>query len=879
MKSHYSQAELVKMQVEREIKMKTAGVERFDRNNDRVVKSGVASETAWNKRIIQELIEPMAEAIDVYIDYYKGRRGKPSKTLTFLGLLPSNQSAYITIKCILNSLTRETEVLNVAKTVGSRIEDQVRFAGLASSAPKYIEKVMDQIKQRQTSSYQHARRTLTTSERNIVKGNKDKEIEGLPELAWDSWNEQEVCQLGSQLIDIFANNVLFEGETVINKRNYVDGKSNKSFLEPTEHIQGWINQFKEAMSLMEPAFAPCIIPPRDWTTPTRGGYHIQQVAETLPLVSCRKRQRNRLTIEQMPEVYKAINSLQSVAWQVNDKVLDVFRQVIQLGLPYGVPSSEPLDFPEVPIDPELQDLRGEDLKAMLNNDEWREFSAWKREMAETYSSEQKRKADVLKVARLLSSASQYREFERIYFVYTMDFRGRIYARTDSVSPQGDDLQKGLINFAEGKALGSRGMHWLAVHGANVYGEDKVTFDDRFSFIQGMSEEIRDIAADPLTFTDWTKADKPYQFLNWCFEWSSLMDWLEDGNKAEDFISRTPVALDGSCSGIQHYSAILRDPVGGKAVNLVPDSKPNDIYSEVSDKCNAKFLSLSCETDEMDKDGNPKRLPEIAQGWLDIKGGFNRGITKSPSMTLTYGSTHVRCIQTTDDYLHKLQVEEDAQAKINGTEPVKVHPFADRKGEPGVPRYHAVRLGADVIWESIGEVVVAAKTGMKYIQDVASVVSKAGKHLEIVAPTGFICEVREMDYTSRRVKTQLLGKTYMTLKEEKTTFNTRKMRTSSAPHFIHLHDAAHLVKAVNSSFYAGLESVAVIHDSFASHACNVDTLNHCLVNTLADMYLEHDVLQDLKDHNEMIHAMEIEVDKPEELGLDLNLIRQSEYCFG
>lgn len=39
--------------------------------------------------------------------------------------------------------------------------------------------------------------------------------------------------------------------------------------------------------------------------------------------------------------------------------------------------------------------------------------------------------------------------------------------------------------------------------------------------------------------------------------------------------------DGSCNGLQHYAALARDYSGAVAVNLVPSSSPQDVYSAVS----------------------------------------------------------------------------------------------------------------------------------------------------------------------------------------------------------------------------------------------------------------------------------------------------------
>ena len=38
-------------------------------------------------------------------------------------------------------------------------------------------------------------------------------------------------------------------------------------------------------------------------------------------------------------------------------------------------------------------------------------------------------------------------------------------------------------------------------------------------------------------------------------------------------SHLPVQMDGSCNGLQHYAALSRDAVGGRAVNLTPTDRP------------------------------------------------------------------------------------------------------------------------------------------------------------------------------------------------------------------------------------------------------------------------------------------------------------------
>ena len=39
-------------------------------------------------------------------------------------------------------------------------------------------------------------------------------------------------------------------------------------------------------------------------------------------------------------------------------------------------------------------------------------------------------------------------------------------------------------------------------------------------------------------------------------------------------------VDGSCNGLQHYTALSRDLKGGSEVGLVDRDRPGDVYSKV-----------------------------------------------------------------------------------------------------------------------------------------------------------------------------------------------------------------------------------------------------------------------------------------------------------
>ena len=880
----YSIDELAKVQVNLEIGMKTAGVKRFHKNNQRAIDNGSNSETYWNKRILQKIIQPMSDSIEAYIDYYTGRRGKPVKALAYIKLVEPKVAAFICLKTIIDKSVGNANLDSVIDSIGQKIEDQVRFSSMEKFADKYTAKVKERLKKARSKSYKHQRNAMLAGERKLSE--PSERFESLDE--WEPWGIDIHRHIGAMLVNIVLENVTFNGEPVFKKINMFkqsgngNGKKYKEVtkLIPTDYICDWIDEYKEVMEKESPAYRPCIVPPLDWTTPNNGGYYIPEIRKTLPLVKCRKSQLKRLTIEQMPAVYKAINGLQNIAWQISDNVLQVAKDIKALGIDLAMPQKEPYEIPPCPVPDEYNELRGKELKNILNDREWNDFMMWRREAAIVYLEDNKRKAKYMSTHSTISTADLYKDFERFYFVYTMDSRGRVYAKSDTISPQGDDFQKGLIKFAEGKKLGEEGMYWLSVNGAGKWGNDKCTFDERVQFIKDMTEDIRDFVADPLTNTGWAGADKPWQFLNWCFEWSELQDWIEEGNDAADFVSCIPCAQDGSCSGLQHYSGMLRDIIGGRAVNLVPDVKPNDIYGQVASLASSKLedIALTGEYEFKIKDMTVQELKDIASGLLQVKGGISRGLAKPPTMTKTYGSTYLRCMDTTFQYFSELQSKENKQAKAEKREPVKVHPFASI-GEDGVTIRDAEKVCSKVIWDSLNETVTSAVYGMDFIQKVAGYMAKACCHLEWETPTGFIVEQKEYEYKSRRIKTQLLGNTRFTIAEETKTLDVHKMQSSSAPNFVHSMDASHLVLAVNAFLDAGFSGIAVIHDDFGTHACDTPKLRDLLRKTFVQMYDENDVLAQFIEHNESLLLEEIPIELPLSGTLNIKDVEKSDYAFG
>jgi DNA-directed RNA polymerase, mitochondrial len=203
----------------------------------------------------------------------------------------------------------------------------------------------------------------------------------------------------------------------------------------------------------------------------------------------------------------------------------------------------------------------------------------------------------------LNQARKFRDLDKIYFPYNLDFRGRAckfvhlccdsishnilfcvltirfvwLERIDPIPPHlsnvGSDLCRGMLTFAQAKPLGKRGLFWLKVHLANFAGKDKMSFEKRAAYIDDNMENVKASVANPFSENPWWMTlDDPFQGLATCNE---IVRAIDSGDP-ESYECCLPVHMDGSCNGLQHYAALGRDTVGGKAVNLLESDGPQDV---------------------------------------------------------------------------------------------------------------------------------------------------------------------------------------------------------------------------------------------------------------------------------------------------------------
>lgn len=833
MSNDNQEVNLMQVQVALEESMRGRGEERYQRMVNSAVARKSEESTGYGQKIAATYTAELAKAYDAFKVEVDERSGGPRhSTVKFIGdRLSSKEVAFITLKTVLGGISGVRTLSRLAIQIGMNLEDEIRLAGIRDQERRVYSSIVEGAMKRGSQHYKHIYAVRRAEYFND---------------GWKKWTDRERLLVGTKLVELTINTV-----GLITTERAGSMKQTRIMVRATPETLQWIEKYN--ISGFKAVLEPMVVQPRDWTTPFDGGYLTSNIR---PLRLVKSKTRKRLSElygeHPMPLVYQTVNTLQRTAWQINAPILDILKNLweneSEVG---GLPYRGEFQLPHRPDD-------------IQTNEESREN--WRRDAAKAYQQNLEAASHRVSFSMTIDLASRYVDFKRIFMPYQLDFRGRIYA-VPHLNPQGADFQKALLRFAEGKPLGEQGIKWLAIHGANVAGVDKVSFQERVDWVEANEEEILAIAADPLQNINWSKSvggvdiDKPWQFLAFCFEWAG---YCEQGEK---FVSRLPIALDGSCSGLQHFAGMLRCVEGGTAVNLIPQDKPADVYQLVADEVIIKVkedAENGTEDELLDVDGNIRPgTKSMATQWLTF--GITRKTTKRSVMTLAYGSKM---------YGFKEQIMEDTLLPARKSFGNNFPFYGDG--------YPAASYMARKIWEAVQVKITSAPKAMAWLQEVVKVANQEGKGVIWSTPAGFKVEQSYIQLEELRVKTSLNGTINLKITQATDKLNSRLQTQGVAPNFVHSMDSSHLMFTVCRANDLGIKSFAMIHDSFGTHAADTDELFATVRDTFVEMYQDNDVLKQFKEqvaHGLTNPDLVESLPTPLTMGtLDLEEVKFSMYCF-
>lgn len=812
-------------QLEIEADMVGSGIKRYLENTARSEEKGLASETSYGAAFVNSHLHAVAAEINERVSraLRGGKAGTGKAYWQALANMDAYVLAFITLRAGIDACITHAKLTELTLSIGRRIEDEVRLRQFEALDEQAFNRAVDRLEKRKATSYRF--------KLNSIVHNMNYTADGVSKgIEYFKWPLDTRVHIGASLLDAA---ITATGHFV--KVTERVGKKSVTRIALSRELEDWIVHHKDAVSVLFPVWMPMIVPPRDWDSLKGGGFYSPEAQDSCGFVITKavgnpKAQKAALRGADLSNVYSAINHLQQTSWRINTRVLEVAQQVWEYGLGTAMPSTTKIVPPEWPLAESFD-------RETATPEQLAEFEMWKMHATMAYTAEKERVSKCALVSRILAMANRFKDTPELFFVWHCDFRARMYSVASGLAPQSADVGKALLEFGVAKPLGGDdGIRWFKVHGANTYGVDKASYADRVKWVDDNSARLVRIATDPISHrAEWGDADKPYQFLAWCMEYAAFID----SPTGAEFESRLAIALDGTCNGLQNFSAMLRDSVGGKATNLVDADKPSDIYDEVAKVVKMKLASTSSST---------------AAKWMAF--GIDRSMTKRPVMTMPYGSTQQSC----REYLLQSYIE----AKNEVFERDEL--------------IEALNYLTKIVWESIGEVVVAARAAMGWLQKVSSILAKKNLPIVYTTPSGFVVHQDIKSVDVHLVNTVLCGRTRLAVGTPTDKIDVLRQRNGVAPNFIHSCDAAHLVATINKAKAAGISHIAAIHDDYGVHACDTAAFALMIREAFVEQYSDNVLL---RLHAELsARYPEVELPLPPEYGdLELTEVLSSSYFFG
>ena len=810
----------LKEQLELEQQAHRESFGRLLKSVERNERSGLASINTHSRKM-------MAEAVRVVSDEIRLRKhariGMPKKMSMFLehhGVSP-NVSAYLCVKTSIDLLSVRTNGRDqghaiLCRKIGGVVEDHARMTRFKAEAKNLFHHAVESLRLKHAQGRSRRRRHFLGAE----KGSG---------LAWKAWTPKQKQDLGFFLMHCFRIRTGLVEFPVLSRY----GRRIK-VTQLTKAATAWMMELLKEEAEHCSITPPCVALPKDWEGIFKGGYHTEALKFPAVALHSSKFLKDADAVKQNAE-FNCLNALQATRWSVNTRISVFIQQLLEDGLEIGGLPGPEKPVPEYPFPEKIakKDLTEAQAAVLM------QYRMAARHIHETNSDNRSIR---LHLIRCLQACRQF-STKKFSYVYYSDFRGRKYNAYSPLSPQGPDFSRASLQFAEAFPIqNSDAELMLASHGAAVYGHDKVSLQDRLAWVREHEPRIVRCSEDPLSEMWWTEADKPFQFLAFVHDWSG---YLKEGRGYE---SRLPVQMDGSNNGLQHFSALMLDPLGAGLTNLTPSESPQDVYAAVADE--VKSL-VQADADTGDR---------TAIGWLDW--GITRKLVKRPVMILPYGGTASAMRR------YVCEVIEDGLSSGKNYPWVSKTPRPDGWREAG---YLASKINA-----AIGTVMVCANQVMTWVRDAARTYAAAQLPLTWTTPSGFRVMQNYLKVTTRASWTLLDGSVVaMRYPEETDEIMKRRAVQGASPNYIHSLDAAHLTQTVLAAQERGISDMMVIHDCFAVHATHAASLSKILREQFVELHTQHR-LQELKLQFERYGPPL--PDAPERGTLDLSNVLDSKYLF-
>jgi DNA-directed RNA polymerase len=569
---------LIEEQLAFEVRATSFGQEKLIRDTEKLESRSYASASIYGAPSINAALPDVARVIEATLQrIHSGKNGVDFATIhQYLEGIEPEAAAAIALKLTFDKVfspkDKANEIASVITSIGQALEQEAQLRWYQGQDPN----LLDRIRRKYWHSSCGTRQKVTVA--RTLMNRHDYE--------WQTWGTVVRAKLGAWLLDCVMKATGWFERVTVKRFN-----GTPTLIIPSLRFAQLRDELMREALLFAPMAWPMLIPPRDWSPISPGGYLMNEVMRGHEMV---RRGDNALIQGNTPLLF--LNKLQKVAYTLNPVVVETAEALMERG--YKLGKFTPIV--EIPLPNKPWDI--------ADNEEARQ--AYRRAAAEAMNENAASFKRSCRTRMTMETVKLFKGRDKFYLPWSFDYRGRVYPIPAFLTPQDTDFGKSLLKFAEPSFMTPEAEQWLAFQVATCYGNglDKATMKERQDWVKDNHALISRVATDPLgQLSDWEAADEPWQFMAACEEYNACV--IECSRSWTSIMC----AVDATCSGLQILAGLARDKSTARLVNVLPGEQPMDAYKVVAEAAKPK-------------------LPEHLALLLDRK------VTKRSVMTLPYNAT-------------------------------------------------------------------------------------------------------------------------------------------------------------------------------------------------------------------------------------------------
>lgn len=299
-----------------------------------------------------------------------------------------------------------------------------------------------------------------------------------------------------------------------------------------------------------------------------------------------KRKENRQDIIDNDRGYelllKVLTFYEQTPFRVNQQMLSFVKSNKESLQRHGFLPMCRLNIPDCPV--------AERSEAPLTEREQEKLKEWKKVAEKEHNKYWKERMNVQKSNQVLKIATKLSSYDRFYYRWYADFRGRLYTLQHRLSVQGGSLSKSLLEFADpvpvavGNNADRAWCEFIECGLRFISSNAKLPTPELLRATGGLSKQhLDELLGTLLREPGWeenlkssvSKKDQ-LPFIAWLLELSRLLE-----NWGSTVQTGHPIRKDATCSSMQHMSAMSGDNHILRLTNCQPAmSSIEDLYQNL-----------------------------------------------------------------------------------------------------------------------------------------------------------------------------------------------------------------------------------------------------------------------------------------------------------